>query len=534
MITKTRHPVEKSRATALGALLRIAGVVGLAAGIVRAENNVTVKIHGLGWSEAGRIMHVTDTLVNNVNRNWLQSSGAQFTAEASFGDNWQGAFGFGGYQIYSSLGEAGDARVARSAYQNFITESRMTYFAGGWENPLFSVTFGNFPYSYNKDIKNLGDYLLRGPVYPGFLLGGFKDFRIDSTKGNVLGIRVNQSVGPFSHDLILANERDLPPTGDWSLVYVAKAKMAGAVEISGGVNFYRLISANSDLTTPNSPEFLQSDSLLAADGQQHNPYDHSFTEGVIDTLRDASGKALFDSSGNARLHYVPTVEYTHRGIKVMGMFNIDFRRLLGFSSMGPNDLKLYGEAAILGVQDYGSVYRKMSERIPWMLGFNIPTFGILDYMSLEVEHYGAKYSNDLSKLGNFNTLGGGIFISGAKNAPVLPSPIPTSYQNYDDVDANGIFTRDGANQDLKGTGMDVQNLTTDDWKWSLYLERSVASHIRFIGQLASDHYRPRPTAGLIQELGGMSEAFSDTFRDGWLGPLTPKDWYWMFRVGFYF
>src|SRR6185295_20132947 len=89
-------------------------VLGLAVGALQAENNVTVKIHGLGWSEVGRIMHVTDTLVNNVNGNWLQSSGAQFTAEAAFGDNWQGALGFGGYQIYSSLGKAGDARVVRS------------------------------------------------------------------------------------------------------------------------------------------------------------------------------------------------------------------------------------------------------------------------------------------------------------------------------------------------------------------------------------------------------------------------------------
>jgi hypothetical protein len=502
-------------------------VLGFAAGVLKAENGVSVKIHGLGWSEVGRIMHVTDTLVNNVNHNWLQSSGAQFTAEASFGDNWQGAFGFGGYQIYSSLGKAGDARVVRSAYQNFITESRMTYFAGGRESPLFSVTFGNFPYSYNKDAKNLGSYLLRGPVYPGFLLGGFKDFRIDSTKGNVLGFRVNQRMGGFSQDLIFANERDLPPTGDWSLAYAAKYKAFDALEFGAGVNFYRLISANGKLTTPSAQEFTQQDSIIAADGLTHNPYDHAYTEGRIDTVRDAQGNV----TGTV---YVPTVEYTHRGIKLMGTFSFDIRRLLGLGVMGPNDLKLYGEAAVLGVQNYGTVYKNMSERIPWMVGFNIPTFGILDYMSLEVEHYGAKYRNDLSKLGNFNTLGGGIFISGAKDAPILPSPIPTSYRNYDDVDANGIFTRGGANDDLKNTGMDVQNLTSDDWKWSLYLERSVASHIRFIGQLASDHYRPRPTAGLIQEIGGMSEAFSDTFRDGWLGPLTPKDWYWMFRVGFYF
>ncbi|HKP96207.1 MAG TPA: hypothetical protein VJ385_10655 [Fibrobacteria bacterium] len=459
-----------------------------------AAGDVKIKLHGQGWTDIGRIIHVTDTLVNNVNGNWQQSAGAQFTAKASIGEDWVGAFGFGGYQVNSSLGQAGDARLVRSALQNFITESRMTYFRGGQEDPWFTVTFGNFPFIYNKDTKNLGSYLLRGPVYPGFLTGGFKDFLIDSTKGNVLGLNIHQAIGNFSHDLVFANERELPPTGDWSAAYLARYKAFGALEFGGGINFYRILPNNEDLTTP-SKRFYASDSSLIHDGKSHHPYDYQYIE--VDTVTH------------------DTVFYTHQGVKLMGLFSLDLKSVFGISSMGANDLKLYGEAAVLGVRNYGSVYNNIKERIPWTLGFNFPTWGLLDFLSVEVEYYGARYRNDLGKLGNFNTLGGGIFLYAPNNPAPIPSPVPVSYRNYKILEDGTVS--------VQGTNLDVQNMIQDDWKWSVYLERNVLEHIRFIGQVANDHYRPRPTAGLIQESGGNAEAFSSL-----------KDWYWMFRVGYYF
>jgi hypothetical protein len=489
----------------------------------RAEENFSVRIHGQGWSDMGRIMHVTDTLVNNLNGNWQQGAGAQFTAAASIGENWDGAFGFGGYQVYHSLGQTTDSRLARSSFQNFITESRMTYACRGREHPLFTLTFGNFPFLYNPDAKDLGSYLLRGPVYPGILMGGFKDFRVDSTKGNVLGFDLHNAIGAFSHDLIFANEREVPPTGDWSAAYVAKYRFGKALEIGGGVNLYRVLSANPKLTTPYYAHFNAIDSGLAADGKPHHAYEHAFSEGRIDTVRNSAGAPVLDADGNAKLAYVPTVIYTHRGVKLMSMFSLDLKDLLGLGApWGRNDLKVYGEAAVLGVQNYGAAYNDVMQRIPVMLGVNLPAFGFLDFVSLEVEHYGAKYRNDLGKVGNFNTLGGGIFTANPAGAPPIPSPVPMSYANFGfDADGNRI----GGGASVKGTKLDVENLTQDDWKWSLYLEKSVAGHVRFIGQLASDHYRPRPTAGLNQEFGGTAEAFSST---------GGGDWYWMFRIGYGF
>jgi hypothetical protein len=55
------------------------------------------------------------------------------------------------------------------------------------------------------------------------------------------------------------------------------------------------------------------------------------------------------------------------------------------------------------------------------------------------------------------------------------------------------------------------------------VEKTVGGHIRFAAQVANDHFRPRPVGGPINELGGWTEAFSST-----------KDWYVMFRMGYFF
>ncbi len=472
-----------------------------------------LHIHGEGWSQAGRIMHVTDTLVVNLNGNWVQSSGAQFTLDADFGDHLDGAIGFGAYQLYSSLGNPTQSRNALSLFKDYVTQSRFTYYQGEEHHPWLSFTVGDFPFNYNPDVKNLGAYLLRGPVYPGFLMGGFEDFALDTTKSNILGARAHASLGNFDLDLLLVNERDLPPTFDWSLAGIVKYK-AGPLEVGAGVNFYRLIPDNAGLTTPSST-FYAADGAVNSDTLPHSPYELKYIE-----VDSAAGKA-------------DTVFYTHQGTKLMAMFDFDFKPLFDIHTMGPNDFKLYGEAAVLGVKNYGSVYHDIYQRIPVMMGFNVPTFGLLDYFSVEVEWYGARYRNDLSKIGSINSLAPYFpGISPPQPAVTLgPSPIPVSYQDMvgegnlwsGGVDSLGRLVNDPSIQ-ITGTDLDIEDMTSDNWKWSVFLEKKILDHIDLIAQVANDHTRPSPVRiSGISEGGGMAEGFSSL-----------KDWYVMFRMGYFF
>jgi hypothetical protein len=223
--------------------------------------------------------------------------------------------------------------------------------------------------------------------------------------------------------------------------------------------------------------------------------------------------------------------YTHKGTKVMAMFDFDIKRLLGLDApFGDKDLLLYGEGAIIGTQNYGSIYSKMSERMPFMIGFNFPTFGWLDFLSLEVERYQAKYKADYSKLGYDRSLYFKNIFAPQLSAQKSPSAIPISLKDLAGEkyvitpEGNFVNNQTGDTIQVKGTDLDPENLTADDWKWSVNFEKTVARHVQFSGQVANDHFVVRPVrSGLISESGGLSQIFSST-----------KDWYFMFRVGYFF
>ncbi|MCU0608429.1 MAG: hypothetical protein MUF22_01510, partial [Chitinispirillaceae bacterium] len=86
------------------------------------------------------------------------------------------------------------------------------------------------------------------------------------------------------------------------------------------------------------------------------------------------------------------------GTKAMIRFGFDPKPLFqGLEFFGAEDLKLYGELSMLGLKDYGVIYPDLKRRMPMMLGFNVPTFRLLDFLSVEVEYWWQKYSNNYSQ-----------------------------------------------------------------------------------------------------------------------------------------
>lgn len=466
---------------------------------VSAQCATNYQFHPKAWVDFGRIVNAEDTLTNqpsqfpilDYNGRSLESHGAQFTVTADLSDQMEGGFGFGAYKATHAIGSRQTNYMAVSLYQVFVSEARLTVYKGDKADPSLSATVGVFPYIYNPDVKNLGLYLLRGMVYPGILSGGFGDFSADSSKGNIFGARLHHAYGPFSGDLILNCELDIPPTFDWSLAYVGHVDLH-PLRFGAGINFYRLLPYDPKLETPGKhPEVLNGAPIA----------------NYIEVNR--SNPAAPD-----------TTFFTFQGIKLDATASLDLQELLGISGpFAKDDWKLYGEAAVIGVRNYGTIYGKLSQRIPVMLGFNFPTWGLLNHLALEVEYYGAKYRNDLALVGNNNLVADWTI----QNHPT-PSPKPPSDSLYGFVNRSYYINPAGDTVRVAGTALDKENLTQDDLKWSLYAEKIVAGHIQFIAQIANDHYRPRPVATSIEaSTGGTAEVFA-----------SPKDWYYMLRVGFFF
>jgi hypothetical protein len=270
---------------------------------------------------------------------------------------------------------------------------------------------------------------------------------------------LNHRHGLFEQDFILNSETETFPLFDISPAYIASVKLGDAFRFGAGANFLHLISVDKRLTSPDT---------LATDGSDAGIGGDPFTRTYI----------YIDTTAN------DTTYMSFAGTKVMANFAFDPKAFFTSGIFGPQDLKIYGEVAILGLnttKPYNALYGDLKRRMPVMVGFNIPAFKVLDHLSLEVEWYGSRVKDDLAR---FQASTGNLY---------SPIPVPNNAK---------------------------LDLSRDDWKWSLHGERKIGQ-IRFSAQIANDHSRPGGT------MTSPSSEWATYF-------VTPKDWYWMAKVGFFF
>jgi hypothetical protein len=319
------------------------------------------------------------------------------------------------------------------------------YSFGDPQKPSLQIEAGYFPYKYNPDVRDLGEYLFRSFCYPPSLLNTF-----DRPYADLLGLRVGNSIalpaGVFHHDLIFTSETKYYPLKDFSLSYLADYSLSRILSVGVGVCLYRLL-----------PVFL-ADSANTKTPQN----------------------AWFDSATGDSGYY------TFSGTKLMARASFDIKGLVPMDFFGEEDLKLYGEVAVLGLKNYPRYYDNLSQRIPVMLGFNIPVFGLLnlflpgftrhDLFKVELEYQGTDVPN-----GIYRTF-----------YPQYYGPIPDSIPG------------------VKRTML----------KWSLYANKKIGSHLSLIGQIANDHLMPDN-----YNIHNQYQPLTDV-------TLRANDWWWVVKVRF--
>ena len=237
-------------------------------------------------------------------------------------------------------------------------------------------------------------------------------------------------------DALLTTETQVSPLGDWSLSFLAGYKTGRLFDVGAGVSFERLFTTASD--SVNSPKY--------------------------------SANGYLTSSGEQKY-------YSFGGTKLMARASFDPKSLLPediSGLLGKEDCKLYAEAAILGLNNttaympnidsagdtlgyirdtaYASnYYSKLWQRIPIMIGFNVPCFKLFDVLSLEVEYYQWPYPN--SYFAEYGSTTGEI-------------PVPTKI-------INGRAT--------------AYDYTHDSWKWSIYAKITIVKGFSVIAQFSRDH-----------------------------------------------
>ena len=350
-------------------------------------------------------------------------------------------------------------------YSFYFDQMDAVYTFGDAASPPLQLTLGYFPFKYNPDVRDLGEYLYRSGTYPAFIINNF-----DYAQARLAGLKVTSNLGMLHQDLLLTMSTDYPPFFDLNAGYIVSCDFAKILQLGAGGMYQSLIPANSNLTTPRDEN---------NNGYLLNPV-------YNDTTGTYSGTIAY---------------YTYAGLKLMARFSFDPKRLFNtstddFGILGQEDLKIYGEGAILGVENYPASkistnpnpwgYDTLLHKIPLMAGFNIPTFKLLDVLTAEVEWYGCTYPNNDQYKGEQE-----------------PFPVPVS------PSANS------------GVGVSAFNYAvTDNWKWAVYAKKSFKCGAYLVGQVARDHIR------------NETPLMSTVDREEALRAL--QAWFWEIKVGYQF
>lgn len=350
-----------------------------------------------------------------------------------------------------------------------VGQAQGTYAFGDPGQPGPELQVGLFPVKYS-DATNLGEYLYRSGTYPGYLrTGGWSYLNAASYLAQGARFTLPMWEGKLSHTLTLYMERDIEPTHDFSPGYQFTFKPASAFQLGGGLVWSHGLPLKSDrILTPKGREYSYSKitnrPLSTEDAQKpgyayYGPGNPANSPLVVPDgdprigTPDADNKTYVDTAGNG----TPINQlghYTFKGFKAMARASLDIGALLGIDAVPAGSFKIYGEAALLGIKDYPYYYERKSERMPKMVGLNVPTLGLLDLLSLEVEHHKSRFPNTI----------------GSAFQGQLPFPI-----HYQENPLRYDF--------------DSSSFQQDDWKWSVYARRKLLPGVTVYAQAARDHLR---------------------------------------------
>jgi hypothetical protein len=400
---------------------------------------------------------------------WLQRTGVTITQAVSLNeDRLRLIVGIGG-MFFNSYPEAVTVSYQRSLkFGPGISQAQAITKLGPLDNPWGAVHLGFIPFKYNPDAKNLGEYLLRSSAYPNVIYSGGYNM-INSANMLVLGATMEVKTGPVDHSLVLSIERNYEPNGDLTPSYLVAYKPHPAIEIGGGITLSHLISVKPSLTTP--------DGKISTGTSPSNRYDDD-----VDTVVTDPADTTYSN-------------YTFKGTKLMARASINFQTFLQWSWLGPEDLKLYSEAALLGVKNYPYYYDNRWHRIPVMVGLNLPTFRFgnfkaFDALAVEAEYRRADFTNSVA-------------------ISYVDYTLPLPYLGFSQNPADYEKTNPRRGPWYRDEGI----------KWSVYAKRGLIPGLDLYAQVASDHIRPMKFTS-----------------DGALVPtrepltLRPSEWYYLVRL----
>jgi hypothetical protein len=480
-------------------ILMAAATAGLATLPATAENKVERSPLQIGTAlDLGQVVSgvnmvsVPETKIEGM---MIQRTAVYLNQTTTVDDRLIIKVGVGGLFFYGFPELKDNAQSRSIRFGPGVGQAYGLYKFGDPENSPMELRFGYFPYKYNPDAKNLGEYLFRSGAYPGYeMTGGWSLVNSALYMGSGLSAGASMLDGTLKADFNVFLEHDVEPIYDISPGIVITYKPTPAFEIGAGAAFSHLIPVN--------PSKIKSKNYLFR------------------------GDSLYNYLGVGGDDTLPADPYTFAGTKLMARASFSVGALLDNPWIGQDGLKLYGEAALLGLKDYPYFYEDKMARMPLLMGFNLPTFKFFDVLAVEMEYRKNQFPNSTFKLAEANNPvwripdvrirmadGSIVPISNPHlyHPNLSPAAAAAAAQKYID---SGVLGFTGTLVDPAETAPSTEG----NLKWTLYAKKQLVSGVFAYIQVASDHLR--------------AIRYEDNTLDREIITQKPKDWYYLFRLEF--
>lgn len=417
-------------------------------------------MHIFAGYEVGQIEGGTSNDGNRLDRELINHAAVWTLQEATLSENARARFGVGGAYFFvlpRNLGANAYVHSKRSAFGITEASGEFDLMEHDADEHLLRLKVGVFGYKYNPDAKNLGEYMFRTWTYPNVITTGGLEF-INSAGTQLSGLSASTKVGGLKNDLILSIESDHVPIFGLNLTDIVSYE-TGIFSVGAGFMFNNFYNPDEGQVSPKDDP--RNTYYTLADGREvsNDRYTYEFSNGLNPAAPTDTGY------------------YTFAGQKVMVRASASLGKLIG-GPIAPHELKVYGEAILLGIKDYPTYYENIEDRMVYMGGVNLPAFGLLNMLSVEVEYAPNPFENSTEgPLGQKTAI------------PLVGESNWSSYHTFN----------------------------KDDVKWTVVARKDLYKGVSLYAQAANDHIR-------------MLDQFSTPdFREFM---VKKQDWYWAFKLAF--
>jgi hypothetical protein len=391
--------------------------------------------------------------VAGESKQMLNHTGVWLLQEARLSENARAYLGVGGMYFFILPSTQNQYSFGqRSAFG--LTDAHVEYDFLTREDGDYGLRLkaGIFPYKYNEDAKNLGEYMFRTYTYPNIITTGGLVV-VNSAGAQLNGVAAETRLGGLKNEVLLTVKTDQVPSAALSVTDIVSYRL-GFVTLGAGYMFDNFYSADG-ISRGNSS------------GRDVFPQEYYYE------LNDGTYVLYDQTNPPAPGTIADSGHFSFAGQKAMWRASVDLGSIVPTPLIAPGTFKVYYEGVLMGVENRPIFFENRKNRIAHMFGVNVPTFGVLDMLSVEAEYSSNPYAPDMS------------------NATLYLSPTP----------------KDNQGAEFRG----------DDVKWTVYARRTVLPGFAITAQAARDHTR------LVDYFGHTNDM-----------EILPKrdNWYWAVQLGY--